>query len=213
MRKAVSSGRTSRRLALVTPTEHRQRTEVELAMALLEGHTWAIGETWHRMAPMVLAMAQRCLGSRTEAEDVTQEVFYRVFRKIDKLQDPACLRSFIYSFAIRVLKSELRSRRVRAWLSFGLPEGSQQPASTPDMELRDLLARFYRLLDRLTPRDRLVFTLRRIEGMTVEEIANHLTISSSTVKRSLVYSQGMLSRWVIGDPHLRQLLATEMVPV
>lgn len=214
MSKAVASGRVSRSLSLVTNGERRTQSDDEVARALMEGQAWAVGETWYRMAPMVLALAQRCLGSRPEAEDATQEVFYRVFRKVNMLREPEALRSFVYSFAIRVVKSELRKRRVRAWLSFGLPEASRLPSvDAPDMELRDLLARFHRLLDRLTPRDRIVFVLRRVEGMTVEEVAEKMAISTSTVKRSMTYSTQQLTRWVAADPKLKDLLVSEVLPL
>ena len=58
---------------------------------------------------------------RTEAEDVAQEVFLAVFRKAKTIRDPDSLRSFIYSFAVRVLKAELRRRKIRGWLPF-MPE-------------------------------------------------------------------------------------------
>lgn len=162
---------------------------------------------------MVLNLAERCLGSRSEAEDLTQEVFYHVFRRANDLRDPASLRSFVYSFAVRILKSHLRRRRVRSWLSFGesaLPLDFAAP--TPDVELRDLLSRFYRLLDRLSARDRLVFALRRIEGMTVEEVAERMSLSISTVKRSLKHSSQQLTRWVEADPALRGFIGPEGVP-
>jgi RNA polymerase sigma factor (sigma-70 family) len=214
MSKAVASGRVPRSLSLVTNGERRAQSDVEVARALMAGQAWAVGETWYRMAPMVLALAQRCLGSRSEAEDATQEVFYRVFRKVNMLREPESLRSFVYSFAIRVVKSELRKRRVRAWLSFGLPETSKLPSvDAPDMELRDLLARFHRLLDRLTPRDRIIFVLRRVEGMTVEEVAEKMSISPSTVKRSMTYSTQQLTRWVAADPRLKELLVSEVLPL
>ena len=85
---------------------------------LVAREPWAIAETWRRFAPMVLLTAERSLGSRIEAEDIVQEVFWRVFRKAQTLRDPERLRSFIYSFAVRVLKAELRRRRVRGWLPF-----------------------------------------------------------------------------------------------
>lgn len=213
MSTGVASGRPPRPLSLVTNGNRRAQSDADVARALLDGQAWAIGETWYRLAPMVLAMAERCLGSRSEAEDVAQEVFYHVFRKVNTLREPESLRSFVYSFAIRILKSELRRRRVRSWLSFGEVEPSSHPVAAPDVELRDLLRRFYRLLDRLTPRDRLVFVLRRIEGMTADEIAVHLSISRSTVKRSMSFSSRQLTRWVDGDPKLKELLTSEVIPV
>lgn len=213
MNTGVASGRNSRPLSLVTNGRRRAQSDADVARALLAGQAWAVGEVWYRLAPMVLAMTERCLGSRSEAEDVTQEVFYHVFRKASTLREPESLRAFVYSFAIRILKSELRRRRVRGWLSFGDIDPSSHQAPPQDMELRDLLARFYRLLDRLNPRDRLVFVLRRIEGMTAEEIATHMSISTSTVKRSMKYSSEHLTRWVSADPRLRDLLASEVIPV
>ena len=210
--KRVGPSRAPRPLSLVTRAGAGVPDDADVGRALIAGETWAQRETWQRMAPMVLSMAQRCLGSRSDAEDLTQEVFYRLFRKSDTLRDPHSLRSFVYSFAIRVLKSELRRRNVRAWLSFGSPEATvQAPAVAPDMELRDQLARFYRLLDRLGARDRLVFVLRRIEGMTAEEIAGHMSVSLSTVKRSIKYSEDAVSRWLQEDPRLKDLGMPEVV--
>jgi RNA polymerase sigma-70 factor (ECF subfamily) len=155
---------------------------------------------------MVLTMAQRCLGSRSEAEDICQEVFYRVVRRANTLRDPECLRSFIYSFAVRAVKSALRRRKLRAWLSFEDPDALVELSwGTTDMESLDVLRRFYKLLERLSPRDRLVFILRRMQSMTVEEIANHMQLSESTVKRSLIHASERLEHWVRADPELTRI--------
>ena len=185
-------------------------SDAGVARGLAAGEGWAIAEAWHRFAPMVLLTAERSLGSRTEAEDVVQDVFYRVFRKANTLRDPARLRSFVYSFTVRVLKSELRRRRVRGWfpfLSAEPPIDMLSPAS--DFESRELLTKLYGLLNRLTPRDRLVFVLRRMESMTVDEIASTMDISLSTVKRSMAHASSRLSRWVEADPGLAGLARGE----
>ena len=197
-------------LSLVVDRDRRDSSDGDLALGLAASEAWAIAETWHRFAPMVLSMAERALGSRSEAEDLGQEVFYRVFRKAKTLRDPTRLRSFIYSFAIRALKSELRRKRVRAWLSFHQPEDlADLSFGTVDVEARDQLRRFHVLLDRLTARDRLVFTLRYLEAMTVGEIAENLNISVSTVKRSVTHSANRLLRWIDADPGLAGLVDAE----
>src|SRR6185436_14113242 len=48
--------------------------DAEVARGLVAGERWAVCEAWHRFAPIVLSNAERFLGSRTEAEDVVQEV-------------------------------------------------------------------------------------------------------------------------------------------
>jgi RNA polymerase sigma-70 factor (ECF subfamily) len=156
---------------------------------------------------MVLTMAERALGSRSEAEDVGQEVFYAVFRKAKTLRDPDSLRSFVYSFAVRALKYELRRRKLRAWLSFHEPQDlSDLGSHTLDVESRDLFRRCHALLDRLSTRDRLVYVLRNMESMTTEETAAAMDISMSTVKRSMTHATRRLSRWIDADPDLAALL-------
>jgi RNA polymerase sigma-70 factor, ECF subfamily len=177
----------------------------DLVVGLVAGEAWAMAETWNRFAPMVLMTARRSLGSRTEAEDIAQEVFFRVFRKADTLRDPDSLRSFIYSFAVRVLKAELRRRKIRGWLPF-MPEPPLDFGFlTVDVEARDLLRKLYALLDRLSPRDRLAYILRRMEAMTVDEIAATMDISISTVKRAVAHASARLSRWIDADPDLARL--------
>ncbi|HXU03886.1 MAG TPA: sigma-70 family RNA polymerase sigma factor [Polyangia bacterium] len=198
-------------VSLVVAPDPRDLSDPELAHALMAGRAWAISETWHRFAPPVIMLARRALGSEAEADDVAQEVFQRVFAKARTLRAPDRLRSFIFSFAIRVLKTELRARRARAWLSFHQPETlvefrAQAGGAPIDMESRDLLRRFYGLLDRLAPRHRLVFVLRHLESMTLEEAAAHMELSLSTVKRLLERATAKLSRWVESDPGLAGFL-------
>jgi len=196
-------------LSLVVGTNRRDVTDAELARGLAAGEAWAIGVTWHRFAPMVLSMAERALGSRSDAEDVAQDVFLSVFHRAKTLRDPEKLRSFVYSFAVFGLKSELRRRKLRGWLSLLSPEALVDLAyRSVDVESRDLLRRFYALLDRLSARDRLVFSLKELESMTVEEIAGVMDISVSTVKRSLVHATGRLSRWIMADSDLADVFDT-----
>src|SRR5215471_13292923 len=190
-------------VSLVVVPDPRVRSDDELARALQAGVEWAVAETWQRFAPGVTVFARRALGSEAEAEDIAQEVFYRVFTRSKTLRAPEKLRSFIFSFAIRVVRTELRRKKARAWLSFHRPESlADIGAGLTDMESRDLLRRFYALLDRLAPRPRLVFVLRQLESMTVEEVAAQMELSISTVKRALSHATNKLSRWIEADPGL-----------
>jgi RNA polymerase sigma factor (sigma-70 family) len=102
-----------------------------------------------------------------------------------------------------VLRTELRRRKARAWLSFHQPETLVDVgAEDTDMVSRDLLRRFYALLDRLAPRHRLVFVLRHLESMTVEEVAAQMDLSISTVKRLLTRATDKLSCWIEANPDL-----------
>jgi len=188
-------------LSLVGGQDHRAASDGDLARSLIAGEVWATVETWQRFAPMVLTLAGRTLGSRSEAEDIAQEAFCQVYRKVATLREPDSFRSFIYACAVRLLQTELRRKKVRSWLSFERPDALDRRAgATLDVESRDLLRRLYGLLERLTPRDRLVFVLNRMESMSVEEIAVAMAISESTVKRALTHASNRMRQWVHDEP-------------
>jgi RNA polymerase sigma factor (sigma-70 family) len=187
-------------LSLVVDPDTRRVSDSDLARALAAGDAWAQAETWNRFAPMVFGIAVRTLGSESEAEDVVQEVFYRLLVKARTLRSPESLRSFVVSFAIRILKWELRRKRTRSWLSFDRPVMLVDVACEAlDFESRDLVRRFYAFVSRQAPRERLVLSLRYLESMTVEEIAKAMEISESTVKRSLECGRRELLHWIETD--------------
>ena len=203
----MSTHRSQPFLSLVVSQNSRAVTDGDLARGLIAGETWAMAETWRRFAPMVISLASRALGSRSEADDIAQDVFSRVYRKARQLREPDSLRSFIYGFTIHALQTELRRRKVRSWLSLEKPQTlANMGMDTTDVEAQDILRRFKLLLDRLSPRDRLVFTLRRMESMTTEEVASTMGLSVSTVKRSMNHASDRLARWINSDPGLAGLI-------
>jgi len=188
-------------LSLVVGQDRRAASDGDLARALSAGEAWAAAETWRRFAPMVLTLARRTLGSPSEAEDIGQDVFCRVYRKVKTLREPDSFRNFVYTCALRVLQTELHRKKMRSWLSFEQPEVLDgHSVEALDMEARDLLRRFYGLLDRLAARDRIVFVLRRVEAMSIEDIAAITKTSESTVKRSLAHASSRMSRWMDDEP-------------
>lgn len=178
-------------------------SDADLARALIAREAWAIPATWNRFAPIVYRIASRALGRETDAEDVTQEVFFRLFARVHTLKEPSAFRSFVVSFAIRIVKWELRRQRARWFVHLAdsgeLPDA---PASGDDAESRQVLRRFYAILDHLAPRDRLVFSLRYLEAMTLEEVALAMSLSLSTVKRSVSRASARVEAWIASDRDL-----------
>jgi len=141
---------------------------------------------WQRYSPMVRRMLARALGPERDVEDSLQEVFLCLFSKVGELRNPAALRAFIVSIAIRTLRHEIRRRKLRSWLRLdGNVAVEDVRAVNPDPDAREALVRFYALLDRINTRDRTVFVLHVIEGMDIEAIADALDVSTPTIRRCL----------------------------
>ena len=197
--------------AATASPEEASATDLELARALIDGTSNAAEAAWERYAPLVHRIVSRAIGPDAEVEDVTQEIFYRLFSRIRTLRKPEALRSFVISFAIRIVKWELRRRRARRWLT--LSETGDVPDEqmmVMDAENRYALRRLYGLLDRLSTRERLVLVLRHVEGMTLEEIAAAMDLSLATVKRGLRRASARVSQMVDADDPKRRPTGTVM---
>lgn len=187
----------------IAPSERGGTDESEVARALIEGEPWAATAVWNAHAPKVFRIVARVLGPGADAEDVTQEVFVRVFSRVSGLRDPDALGSFVFSVTVRLLKWELRRRRVRRILQLAdtadLPEQAVAPA---DSEAREALGRLYAILDTLSADDRTAFVLRHMEGMSLPEIAEATGSSLATVKRRLSRATERVSSKVEEDMSL-----------
>ncbi len=108
-------GRFAPRLQLVPERDGcahnpRRLSDAELVRALRNDDPAAPAELWARCAPAVGRVLAKALGPCLEIEDLTQEIFLRVFVRLPSLRDPSVLRAFVLSVAMNVLKWELRRR-------------------------------------------------------------------------------------------------------
>ena len=148
------------------------------------------------------------MGPSPEIEDLTQEVFLRLFVRLASLRDPSALRAFVLSVAMNVLKWELRRRWVRRKVR--LSDSGTLPdieGTSADMEARDALRRCYRIFDTLPINERLAFVCRYMEGMTIDETAAALVTSTSTAKRWVRGGAAKVAAQAASDPALHGLLA------
>jgi RNA polymerase sigma-70 factor (ECF subfamily) len=175
----------------------------ELVDALASGEAWAATAIWNKHAPMVFRFLHRALGPAAEVDDLAQDVFAVVLTRAGDIRDRSALRSFIFSVTVRMLKWELRKRRVRsAFQLTRLGEIPDHPVPSLDAEARQALRRFYAILDRLGAEERSAFALRHLEGLNLGEVANALGTSLATAKRRLQRASSIVSRYVDADPAL-----------
>jgi len=130
----------------------------------------------------------------SEIEDMVQEVFLRLIRR-GGVADLENLQAYVFEIASSVLKDRFRRSRVRheaAHETFDTDRHGDADFSPEDVLLgKEALARATAALLELPERTRVVFVLRRLEGMRFREIAVRLGISVSAVEkhmqRAIVY--------------------------
>ena len=190
------------------PSLARQLTDEELVSALRADDREAPSLLWARCSPAVGRLLAKALGPGLDIDDLTQEVFARVFVRLPSLRDPSALRPFVLAVAANVIKWELRrrwvGRKVRLSVTGKLPD--VQGASA-DTEARQALRRCYRIFDSFRTQERMAFVLRFLEEMTIEEVAATLETSVSSAKRWVNRAARKMSARMARDPDLRHFFA------
>jgi len=180
-----------------SPNRRNGCDDAALAKAALVDEAWAQREIWFRFAPMVYGLFRRALGRQYDHEDLTQEVFLRVFRKLHTLEKASAIRSFVYSVAVRLISEEVRRfawrRRIVEERPIVLAPSTALPAN---FEMRETLSRIQQTLDGMRDKYRAVFVLRYVEDVDLDEIASGLGISRATVKRYLAKALAFIQRSV-----------------
>ena len=136
----------------------------------------------------------RRLGVEPESmDDVVQEVFIVIHAKLDSLQKPEALRSFIYGVVRRTVSTHRRAKRSRPLTGFAGSVGpeavSHSPTPLEQTEANAKLQLLAKLLDELDEPKRELFALVELEELTVPEAATLLEIPLNTA-----YSRLRLAR-------------------
>jgi len=131
------------------------------------------------------------VGARAPAEDVLQEVFILIYRKIRWLREPELLRPWAYRIATREAFKHLK--RERRWSDKTEDESvlSDLPAPSRDDLAPELIAQ---LVARVSPASRAVIVLHYLHEMPLAEIAEVMGVAVGTVKSRLAYGLDLMRR-------------------
>lgn len=129
------------------------------------------------------------LQDEDEARDIAQIAFMRVLER----ENPAAIenfKSYLFKAANNIAIDRLRKKRLDQRLFQALQEQDTQhtnAAITPEHGAiyHDRLEKLFKALDELAPKCRQAFLMQRLDGLTYDEIAKILNISSSMVKKHL----------------------------
>ena len=150
---------------------------------------------WGRL----VRLAARIVGDEGEAQDVAQEAVLRVWTTLDRLRPDANLDVWVKRIVTNLAIDVLRRRRARPESRVvaqveetALPHAGAAPDETLfARELEDALRKVTR---DLPPRQKAVFVLARVEGLSTEEIAETLDVTPSTVRNTLFQARAAIAR-------------------
>lgn len=187
--------------------------EDALVTALRQGVDDAYEILLQRYQQPVYNLIYRLMNDPSDASDIAQEVFLKIFRNIGSFRGNSSLKTWIYRIAVNEAYNHRRwfSRHQRREIALGPEEGLRtyadnlaDPGRTPFDQAADheTFTLVEAALDKLNPKFRAVVVLRDIEDLSYEEIATVLDVSLGTVK----------SRILRGREALRKILEGRLEP-
>jgi RNA polymerase sigma-70 factor, ECF subfamily len=137
----------------------------------------------------VLRLALRLTGSASDAQDIHQEAFLKVYKKLDGFRFECSFATWLYRIVTNVCLDHLRVRKRTGAIEVHDDDALNQlsdnrPGNNPEQQLLggELSAQILRALKRLTPRERMVFDLKHFHGLTLRNVSEILNTSEASVK-------------------------------
>jgi len=174
--------------------------DAELVARALGGDRFSRDVLYRRHASYLLAISARILASRSEGEEIVQDTFVVAFAQLGKLREPAAVRAWLAQIAISLVRRRLR--RAKLLRALGLDRSSDDatlaalaaPELLPDD--RAELALVDRMLGEMPTDLRIAWMLRRVEGLSLAEVASACGCSLATAKRRIAAADSMVARYV-----------------
>jgi RNA polymerase sigma-70 factor (ECF subfamily) len=183
----------------------RKISDVGLVDEFKAGDVSAFEEIISRYESKVMNLALRFTRNQEDAEEVMQDVFTTVYRKIDGFRGQSAFSSWLYRIVVNAAFMKLRKRKQTQTVSLedlapavkqycierDVLAGQHSHSLAVNRELQEVLQR---AIDRLPDQYRAVFVLRDVDGLSNQETGEILNLSIPAVKSRLHRSRIMLRK-------------------
>jgi RNA polymerase sigma-70 factor, ECF subfamily len=175
------------------PTTPEEKEWISTAKA---GNGAAFRQIIKKYQKPVYNLCYYMLRNTVEAEDATQEVFLRVYTKIDSYNESHKFSTWLFSIASHYCLDRLKRPQVNlvAWdkLAFGMADKGFQPELT--LIKGETIAEIHTLIDALPPDYRSAIILKYWYAMSLQEIAETLNSTVSAIKSKLFRARKMMAQ-------------------
>ena len=171
---------------------HGSATDAELVDLVAQGSESAFKELLTRYQKDVYQLICRFLRDTSEAEDITQETFLRLFRAADRYLPQASLRTFLFRIAKNLCIDFIRKKKPEPVEE--LPETATQETPLCCLERAQSSEMLIHYINELPENQRMAILLRHTSGLCYQEIAEVMGVTVSAVESLLVRARKTLKK-------------------
>ena len=173
--------------------------DAELIREAQRGNQAAFEELVRQYDSQVLRLAYHMTRSEQDAQDIYQEAFLKAYRNINNFRFECSFYTWIYRIVTNLCLDHLRKRQVRKEDSAVITDSDgdsydlmdqvadDRSGASPEKDLmrRELGGRIAKALQKLTPRERMVFEMKHYQGLKLRTIGDILNTTEETAKNTL----------------------------
>jgi RNA polymerase sigma-70 factor (ECF subfamily) len=197
-------------------TDARPQDEADLIAKAGAGDRAAFRVLYARHRDVVSRLVFRMLSGSRDVDDVVQEVFVQVYKSLKDFRGQSKFSTWLHRVTVNVVLMHRRAARSRPTYSEE-PHADTTPddetvAPDVDVDRRERVRAFARIVERLADKKRVVFILHELEGVPPQEIAVIVGAPVLTVRTRLFYARREIEAMLTDEPvlaGLRGMLAGE----
>lgn len=158
-----------------------------LILGLRSGEEDSFNELFKLYGPRIYRFGLAYLKNKSDAEELMQDVFMRIWEKRKNIDVSRNFKSYIYKIAVNSIYDLIRKKNIeKAFLDF-TRENFQPGVETLWHEViwNDMLSRLNSLMDKLPKQRKTVFMMSREDGLSNQQIADKLNLSKRTVENQI----------------------------
>jgi RNA polymerase sigma factor (sigma-70 family) len=168
-----------------------RKSDLELVETFKHGDVRGFNELVRRYQEKVYWIARRMVSTHEHADDITQDVFIRVYGSLKAFRGDSSLYTWLYRITTNVALNSVRKQKVREFLRLedmrdSIAHADEGPSEQLDQKELDHVLN--NAIKRLPPKQKLVFTLRYYDEMPYEEMAKILKKSVGGLKANYFHA-------------------------
>jgi len=171
-------------------SERGEQQEARIVRRAQQGDGAAFERIYRLHGPRIFGLCLRMVGNPTEAEDLTQEAFLLLFRKIQTFRGESALYTWLHRLTLNVVYMQRRKKKIRETPLDGAAKpkdesrGQEKEGRSADLTTNQFVDRFrlQRAVEQLPATCKKVFVLHEVQGYKHREIAGMMESSVATSK-------------------------------
>lgn len=162
-----------------------EKNDLYYIRLVLRGEVEAFAHIVRQYNKMVFTIVNKIVGRREEAEDITQEIFLKVFQILDKFREESEFSTWLYRVAYNTAISELRKRKnIRLTFEENYDNIPDEDIidSVDELSVEQQLVYLDTILEKMPTEDALLITMFYLNGHSIKEISEIVEQSVANIK-------------------------------